>query len=246
MLKNEVVTKLKNDIESNALSHAYILESPNQLFLEEATTDLLLAYFCETKTACRTCRQCLNVINNTNLQIINIGDATERIKKQEVLDLIAKLNITNLGEDDKKFYVIKNIEQLGPEASNAILKTLEEPPKGVTAFLLSNNRDEILPTIKSRCILFYIDDESFALENNILADVIQSGNKDELFLVGAKLRHLPKNEVVSILQDALKKVVLQEKVEIADKFYDAIYNIKKMTNTNLIIENLMIEIYEVL
>jgi DNA polymerase-3 subunit delta' len=246
MLKNEVVTKLKNDIESNTLSHAYILESPNQLFLEEATTDLLLAYFCETKTACRTCRQCLNVINNTNLQIINIGDATERIKKQEVLDLIAKLNITNLGEDDKKFYVIKNIEQLGPEASNAILKTLEEPPKGVTAFLLSNNRDEILPTIKSRCILFYIDDESFALENNILADVIQSGNKDELFLVGAKLRHLPKNEVVSILQDALKKVVLQEKVGIADKFYDAIYNIKKMTNTNLIIENLMIEIYEVL
>jgi hypothetical protein len=53
MLKNEVVTKLKNDIESNTLSHAYILESPNQLFLEEATTDLLLAYFCETKTACR-------------------------------------------------------------------------------------------------------------------------------------------------------------------------------------------------
>ena len=54
-------------------------------------------------------------------------------------------------EGKRKVFIIREIERATPPAANALLKTLEEPPSHVVLLLTSNRRDQVLPTVLSRC-----------------------------------------------------------------------------------------------
>lgn len=65
-----------------------------------------------------------------------------------------------------RFVVIDGVDAMTPAAANALLKTLEEPPKTTTFFLLANRIDDVIPTIRSRCgvVRYGPLSESFLLE----------------------------------------------------------------------------------
>jgi len=90
------------------------------------------------------------IVNHPDFQILDAG--CEEIKMEAILEFIARLSLRPfLGQ--KKVAVINNAQNLNMQSSNALLKSLEEPPESTVIILISNSR-KLLPTIISRCQLF--------------------------------------------------------------------------------------------
>ena len=106
--------------------------------------------------ACNNCKSCLmfNESNHAGYYEINKGE-NESIKIDEIRQMQTKV-IEKPIISGKKIYLINNADDMTKEAQNSLLKTLEEPPEFVTMILVTNNENNILTTIKSRCakILF--------------------------------------------------------------------------------------------
>ena len=88
--------------------------------------------------------------SNTNLIVIDISPDKKNIEISQIRDLIANLNKSSFN-NKPRFVLIDNIEFLNNNATNALLKILEEPNFNVH-FILINNNKKVLPTILSRCI----------------------------------------------------------------------------------------------
>lgn len=78
-----------------------------------------------------------------------------RISIENTLQLVRKIQQSPL-VGDRKVACIYEPERMGRDAANAFLKTLEEPPAGTTIFLLCGSVNQVLPTIRSRCLHFRI------------------------------------------------------------------------------------------
>jgi DNA polymerase-3 subunit delta' len=88
-------------------------------------------------------------------------------------------------ETGRKVYIIANADEMNPQASNALLKTLEEPPPNTVLLLTTSRRDQLLPTLVSRCQLIQCD----PLEENVIRDYLvhSQGREPESAGLVAKL-----------------------------------------------------------
>lgn len=102
-------------------------------------------------------------------------DKANTIKISSIRDIRRKTAMSVSG-NGKRVILIMNAEDLGIEASNALLKTLEEPPRNTILILTSSNKDALLPTIVSRCQLIRFDELT---ENQIKEALIIRENVDE-------------------------------------------------------------------
>jgi DNA polymerase III subunit delta' len=118
-----------------------------------------------------------NLINNNshpNIKIVKkeIDDKTKKLKSFITIDQIRKLNHfsreTAIIDDVPKFIIIDSADDLNLNASNALLKILEEPKKNTFFFLISHKPSVLLPTIKSRCLKINLPNHNFDNFNNIL------------------------------------------------------------------------------
>ena len=100
--------------------------------------------------------------SNPNVNIIDTMFEKKSIDIDQIRDLILKLNKSSLNNNDR-FIIIDNIENLNVNSINALLKILEEPPTK-TFFILINNDRFIMPTLKSRCINYKV----FLSYNNVI------------------------------------------------------------------------------
>ena len=73
-------------------------------------------------------------------------------------------------EGDRKVYIISKFDEINPSVANKLLKTLEEPPKGVTFLLLVKNDSKVLQTLLSRSQKFYLEGYRIEQTANILKD----------------------------------------------------------------------------
>lgn len=141
---------LKNSIENNKLSHAYLFEIQDNR--DEIVFSFIKNILCpkKYKEGCNQCSIC-NRLNNHNYPGVKIikPDGTW-IKKEQLLELQKDFSKTSL-ESDKMIYIIYNAEKMNDASANTILKFLEEPSPGIIAILLTNNIHEVIDTIVSRC-----------------------------------------------------------------------------------------------
>ena len=149
-----VYKTLKNAITKNKYSHAYLFEAngnPNAYKIVLAFAKMLLCpYNYSNNLNCVKCTQC-HKIDNNSFDDIKIIDADGMWIKKEQLDELQKSFNTKSIQSNKKIYIIKNAEKLNVQASNSILKFLEEPEEGIIALLITNNMYQLLNTIISRC-----------------------------------------------------------------------------------------------
>lgn len=96
------------------------------------------------------------ILNNSNPNIKIIYPDGNDIKKAQILELQDEFFHTSINEK-KRIYIISDATKLNKSSANTLLKFLEDPPKGVIAFLLTNNRHNIISTIASRCISISIN-----------------------------------------------------------------------------------------
>lgn len=141
---------LTHAVEEGRASHAYLfLGAPGSGKLDAAWA-LAQALICE-KGACGKCDACVRVLRRTHPDVHHIepesatGYLVDQIRA--LLDDVALAPI----RAKAKVYIISQAEALRANTANAILKTLEEPPAGVTFILLGTSADVMLPTIVSRC-----------------------------------------------------------------------------------------------
>ena len=105
------------------------------------------------------------VQNNThpNFYLIDLLNEKKKIDIDQIRKLIIYANKSSFN-DLPRFVLIDNIENLNKNSTNALLKLIEEPNKGIFFVLIHNIEKYILPTLKSRCLSFKI---SFTFEDNI-------------------------------------------------------------------------------
>lgn len=145
---------LRNDFRLD-IGHAYMLVSADEDTVKEFFTLIAATIFCETKSACLDCAECGKVVHGNHPDLSIINPSGENIKVDVIKDLTEDTGIKSFS--GKKIYYIHRADLMNVSAQNKLLKTLEEPPKGVTIFLGVSNESAMLDTIKSRCRSVYLD-----------------------------------------------------------------------------------------
>lgn len=101
---------------------------------------------------CGKCNVCKSVISGQSPVGIEELDAASNRSISDIRNLIASMQLGSLAQ--RKVYIIDEVHQLGKDAVSALLKTLEEPPKGVVIILCTTDPDKIPETIRSRTVTF--------------------------------------------------------------------------------------------
>ena len=134
------------------LSHAYLFTGPAQVGKTTLARAFAQAILCETQagTPCGACRVCQRIAAGRypDVQLVIAEKNTIQIDQVRALQIAAALSPL---EGAYRIFIIREIERATPPAANALLKTLEEPPPQVILLLTSAHRDQLLPTILSRC-----------------------------------------------------------------------------------------------
>jgi DNA polymerase III subunit delta' len=133
--------------ESGRLGHGYILHGPPKGFPAQAAMYLALSGLCAQKKPCMNCKICQKVLSHDHPDIrVLSADTTSVDAIRHVIQDI------QLGARDghRLFVCVLHADHMTPQAANAFLKTLEEPPAGVTLILATNALEQLLPTIRSR------------------------------------------------------------------------------------------------
>ena len=147
-----VVKTLVNAIENNKISHAYIFSGPRGTGKTSIAKIFAKTINCKNlKDAipCEECTNCINYNNKKEIDIIEI-DAASNNGVDEIRNL---KNSVNLVPNNSKYkvYIIDEVHMLSTAAFNALLKTLEEPPKFVIFVLATTELYKVPETIVSRC-----------------------------------------------------------------------------------------------
>ena len=153
LVGQDVVTKtLSNAIAYNKIVHAYLFCGPRGTGKTSTARILAKSLNCEsgiTVEPCGKCVSCQSITNGNSLDVIEIDAASHR-KVEDAEDLINRVNLGTYGSRFK-IYIIDEVHMLTDHAFNALLKTLEEPPKNVIFILATTEEYKVIPTIISRC-----------------------------------------------------------------------------------------------
>ena len=152
----QTIAHMKKAIELGKVSHAYIING------EKGSGKKLLAGIfaqtlqCQEKGTepCMHCQSCLQAQSMNQPDIIRVTH--EKPNTISVEDIRGQLNgdiQIKPYSSPYKIYIVDEAEKLSPQAQNALLKTIEEPPAYAVILLLTTNTGMLLPTILSRCVV---------------------------------------------------------------------------------------------
>ncbi len=145
---------IKSQLQEGRLSHAYLLLGPRgtgkQKFAWElAATCLCLENEIESCGSCLSCRK-IEHNNHPDVRAFSLAEDKKKIGIDIIRDLQHRLSLKPF-EADRRFFIINEADKMTPQASNCLLKSLEDPPNYATLLLLAEEESRLLPTILSRC-----------------------------------------------------------------------------------------------
>ncbi|MFH0769525.1 MAG: DNA polymerase III subunit gamma/tau [Chloroflexota bacterium] len=143
---------LRNALNSSRISHAYLFCGPRGTGKTSTARILAKAVNCLTNgkgEPCNTCSMCQAITEGRAFDVIEI-DAASNTGVDDIRSLREKVNYAP-NEARYKVYIIDEVHMLSNSASNALLKTLEEPPPHAIFILATTEAHKILPTILSWC-----------------------------------------------------------------------------------------------
>ena len=233
MKSSEILRNFKNEIKTGKVSASY-------LFFGDKRVDLLHYALVFSKMVMTQDIKNEDIKTQIEKQIDNfahpdveiINKNNQNIKIDEIREIIYE-TIESSFNSPKKIFIICGVENLRKESANALLKTIEEPPKNVYFILLSRTLN-IIPTIKSRAIKFHLESStSLELEVDKKTYDFFDGNENDIKLF--KKNYLEKNISLENLSFEIKTVedILKNIVNMQNYLF---YNLETENYLDLIIK----------
>ncbi len=147
-----ITVSLKNSVLRERIAHAYLFTGTRGVGKTSVARIFAKSIRCDSRVngePCNKCNTCLEIDNNTSMDVFEM-DAASNNSVDDIRNLIDTIQtLPSFGR--YKIYIIDEVHMLSSSAFNAILKTLEEPPKHVVFILATTEIDKILETVISRC-----------------------------------------------------------------------------------------------
>ena len=154
--QDHIERTLKNAIDSDQVSHAYLFSGPRGTGKTTTARLLAKALLCEhgpTSEPDGTCPECVEIANGTHPDVYEL-DAASRTGVDNVREeIISRVNFAPT-RGKYKVYIIDEVHMLSTAAFNALLKTIEEPPEHIIFILCTTDPQKIPETVQSRCQRF--------------------------------------------------------------------------------------------
>lgn len=189
--QEHVTTALTNAINSGKVPHAYLFSGPRGVGKTSTARILSKLLNCiHSPNICGECAACKEITLGQSLDVREIDGASNRGIEQirEIRDnaIYTPLSLKY------KIFIIDEVHMLTKEASNALLKILEEPPSHVIFMLATTESNKVLATIRSRCqhyllkrisleilmerLAFILDTEGYPYEREALEEIANAGD----------------------------------------------------------------------
>ena len=184
---------LRNAIIQNRIGHAYLFVGSRGIGKTTTARIFAKALNCANNVdgePCCKCQSCREVAAGTSMDVIEIDGASHN-KVEHIRDIRENVQYTPVN-GKYKIYIIDEVHMLTPQAWNALLKTLEEPPEHVKFLFATTEPHKVLPTIISRCQRFDLkrisvplivqrlrqiaDGEHIHVEDNALAAIARAAD----------------------------------------------------------------------
>src|SRR3954465_6661438 len=153
--QEHVVRTLRNAIEQDRVHHAYLFVGSRGTGKTSMAKILAASLNCEqgpTVSPCGVCDSCVSIASATSLDVIEM-DAASNNSVDDIRDLREKVAYAPVS-GRHKVYILDEAHMLSPQAWNAFLKTLEEPPPHTIFVLATTEANKALPTVVDRCHRF--------------------------------------------------------------------------------------------
>ena len=162
----KLLSRIEGSIRAGNVFHAYIIEGDTCVDKTAFAKDMLKAIICReaSGTGCDSCIDCRKIDHDNYEDLYFLQSDGLSVKDEAVFQLQEKLKLKPSG-GSRNLAVIKDADTMTVRAQNRLLKTLEEPPAGTVMLLLSENKDNLLETIRSRCVAYRLNSLDTDLDN---------------------------------------------------------------------------------
>ena len=149
--QDHLVAALRNAVMEDRVGHAYLLSGPRGTGKTSTARILAKALNCRERTdggePCGVCESCIAIESGSSMDLVEL-DAASNNNVANIREITSNAALGSPGE--RKVYLLDEVHMLTAAASNALLKTLEEPPEHVIFILATTDPQKVLPTIRSR------------------------------------------------------------------------------------------------
>lgn len=169
MNKRTMQETLRRLVEEDHISHAYILEGLETAWLEETAYRLIQAVLCRGngEKPCGVCSSCRKIEQGEHEDLF-FAEPSGASLKDEDIEAVQRRLAKKPYSGGRNAALIRSAETMTLRAQNRLLKTLEEPPGQALIVLLTKNAEQLLPTIRSRCIVYSLERETRSREEAAL------------------------------------------------------------------------------
>ena len=198
--------RLCQDILGENVSHAYIISGQRGSGKHTVAMMFAAALACENKgkdgypLPCCECRSCKKILEKKSPDIYTIEKNGASVKVDQIRELSRGVRYLP-NELDHKIYIIEDTQTMTPQAQNALLLTLEEPPSYIIFFLLCESEEKLLETVKSRASMLRTE----PISNEKIKEYLVTHSEEARKLGDSKLAEL--DAIVSIANGSIGRAL---------------------------------------
>ncbi|MCR5791853.1 MAG: DNA polymerase III subunit delta' [Lachnospiraceae bacterium] len=224
--QEQILSHLQNAIAQKKVSHAYIISGEQGAGKKTIATAFAKALQCENPVdndACGVCKSCMQADSGNQPDIIWVTHEKFSIGINDIREQINSDIGIKPYSSSHKIYIVPDADRMTPEAQNALLKTIEEPPEYAVILLLAETTETLLATILSRCILLNIKPvkqeliEKYLVEHcNVTPESAKTSAGFCFGNIGKAVRYSQSEEFQELKQQVLKLLTEMDVLDLAE------------------------------